>query len=220
MSTAVDNRPKDPSKPEKQKSNQSALRIFIVDDDDFSSNMYGQFLKHNGFPNVELISEGEKCVARLSERPDIIFLDHQMADMSGMETLQKIKKYDPKIKVVMVSGQENIRMAVSFIKTGAYDYIVKGDDEMLRMKTILKKMQSDEENTEEEAPVGISGSAKNVSITSMVAVILLLVQFGLVVYYYMHNIYMIMLGVSMLILSALFFRNYRAVKQLQHAAQM
>ncbi len=220
MSTGIQHKPQDSSNQEKSKSNLSDLHIFIVDDDDFSSNMYGQFLKHNGFPKVELISEGEKCVARLSERPDIIFLDHQMADMSGMETLQKIKKYDPKIKVVMVSGQENIRMAVSFIKQGAYDYIVKGDDEMLRMKTILKKMQSEEETEDPVSSNSISGFAKNISITSLVAVILLLAQFGLVVYYYMNNVYMIVMGVSMLLLSALFFRNYRAVRQLQQAAQL
>lgn len=219
MNSTISNKGGEQQKQEKQ-SNRSGLKVFIVDDDDFSSNMYGQFLKHNGFPNVDIINEGEKCVAKLNERPDIIFLDHQMTDMSGMETLQKIKKYDPHIKVVIVSGQENIRMAVSFIKQGAFDYIVKGDDEMLRMKTILKKIDTDEDEEEATASAGISGFAKSTSIISIVAVVLLVVQCGLVVYYYMHNIYMILLGVSMLLLSFLYYRNYRAVKVLQHAAQL
>lgn len=219
MNSTTDNKSGSTQKHEKQ-NNRSGLKVFIVDDDDFSSNMYGQFLKHNGFPNVDIINEGEKCVAKLNERPDIIFLDHQMTDMSGMETLQKIKKYDPHIKVVIVSGQENIRMAVSFIKQGAFDYIVKGDDEMLRMKTILKKLDTDEQEEETTTTSGISGFAKNISITSLVAVLLLIVQCGLVVYYYMNNIYMILLGVSMLVLSLLYYRNYRAVRHLQHAAQL
>jgi CheY-like chemotaxis protein len=219
MNSTSDNKSGSTQKQEKQ-NNRSGLKVFIVDDDDFSSNMYWQFLKHNGFPNVDIINDGEKCLAKLSEHPDIIFLDHQMTEMSGMETLQKIKKYDPHIKVVIVSGQENIRMAVSFIKQGAFDYIVKGDDEMLRMKTILKKLGTDEKEGGSLATSGISGFAKNIGITSFVAVLLLIVQCGLVVYYYMNNIYMILLGVSMLVLSLLYYRNYRAVRHLQQAGQL
>lgn len=216
MST-IENNQKGTTQTEKKTSHFSSLRVFIVDDDDFSSTMYGQFLKNNGFPHVEVINEGEKCVARLNERPDIIFLDHQMADMSGMETLQKIKKYDPSIKVVIVSGQENIRMAVSFIKQGAFDYIVKGDDEMLRMKTILKKLETDETEVIAEPVSGIGTIAKNTSLTSVVAILLLIVQCALVVYYYMNNIWMILLGISMFILSILYYRNYRTLKQIEHA---
>lgn len=119
---------------------ESNIRIFIVDDDEFSLNMYGQYLRKSGFTNVELLNDGEKCHRRLNERPQLIFLDHMMDEISGMELLQKIRKWDPSIPVVIVSAQENIKTAVSFIKQGAYDYITKGDDELLRMKTISRKI--------------------------------------------------------------------------------
>lgn len=172
------------------------IKIFIVDDDEFSLNMYAQFLRNNGFENIALINEGEKCLARLQEHPVIIFLDHQMQDLSGMETLQKIRKYSPHIKVVIVSAQENIRMAVSFIKNGAYDYIVKGDDEMLRMKTILKKLASEEEET--DADIETERSKKkyfaNFDSSSLLIVLVALLMFigicGLVVYYYLHAFWM------------------------------
>jgi polysaccharide export outer membrane protein len=189
------------------------IKIFIVDDDEFSLNMYGQFLNTNGFTNVELINEGEKCLARLQESPGIIFLDHQMADLSGMETLQKIKKYDPHIKVVIVSAQENIRMAVSFIKQGAYDYIVKGDDEMLRMKTILKKLGQDEEEPVQRTRLFGQLDRGN-TITVIVAVVLLMSQFGLVFYYYMNATWMIFVGLTLLSFIAMIYKNHKTVKAL------
>ena len=162
------------------------MNIFVVDDDEFSLNMYGHYLQQIGYPNVSLINEGEKCVARLQEEPDIIFLDHHMQDLSGMETLQKIKKYNPYIKVVIVSAQENIRVAVSFIKQGAFDYIVKGDDEMLRMKAILKKI--DPEDLQVKQKRWLSRFDRSSTLTATIAVILLITQCAFVLYYFSNSL--------------------------------
>lgn len=162
------------------------MKIFVVDDDEFSLNMYGHYLQQIGYPNVSLINEGEKCVARLQEEPDIIFLDHHMQDLSGMETLQKIKKYNPYIKVVIVSAQENIRVAVSFIKQGAFDYIVKGDDEMLRMKAILKKI--DPEDLQVKQKRWLSRFDRSSTLTATIAVILLITQCAFVLYYFSNSL--------------------------------
>lgn len=162
------------------------MKIFVVDDDDFSLNMYGQYLQTIGYNNVVMISEGETCLAKLQEEPDIIFLDHQMQDMSGMETLQKIKKYNPYIRVVIVSAQENIRVAVSFIKQGAYDYIVKGDDEMLRMKAILKKLDPEEVRIKHKR--WFSRFDRSSTLTVAIAIILLITQSAFVFYYFSNSI--------------------------------
>ena len=162
------------------------MKIFVVDDDEFSLNRYGHYLQQIGYPNVSLINEGEKCVARLQEEPDIIFLDHHMQDLSGMETLQKIKKYNPYIKVVIVSAQENIRVAVSFIKQGAFDYIVKGDDEMLRMKAILKKI--DPEDLQVKQKRWLSRFDRSSTLTATIAVILLITQCAFVLYYFSNSL--------------------------------
>jgi len=161
------------------------MKIFVVDDDEFSLNMYGHYLQQIGYPNVVLINEGEKCLARLQEEPDIIFLDHHMQDLSGMETLQKIKKYNPHIRVVIVSAQENIRVAVSFIKQGAFDYIVKGDDEMLRMKAILKKLNPEELQVKEKR--WFSRFDRSSTLTATIAVILLITQCAFVLYYFSNS---------------------------------
>ena len=48
-----------------------------------------------------------------------------MDDITGFEVLKKIKRYNPNIYVVMISGQDNIKTAVDALKYGAFDYVIK-----------------------------------------------------------------------------------------------
>jgi polysaccharide export outer membrane protein len=188
-----------------------AMKIFVVDDDEFSLNMYGQYLQNIGYSNVTLISEGEKCLAKLQEEPDVIFLDHHMQDLSGMETLQKIKKYNPHIRVVIVSAQENIRVAVSFIKQGAYDYIVKGDDEMLRMKVILKKLDPEELHMKHKR--WFSHLDRSSTLTATIAIVLLITQCAFVFYYFSSSLLISGLGcfsIGVVALLWIFRKRYKS----------
>lgn len=94
---------------------QNKLKFFIVDDDVFCANLYTQHLKNNNYEDITYFSNGIDCLNNLTQQPDIIFLDHNMDDLTGFEVLKKIKRYDPNIYVIMVSGQENIGTAVDEI---------------------------------------------------------------------------------------------------------
>ncbi|WP_185290525.1 response regulator [Chryseobacterium lactis] len=101
------------------------LKFFIVDDDRFCATVYEQYLKNHHYEDITSFSSGEECLEELYQKPDIIFLDHNMEDLNGFEVLKKIKRYDPNIYVIMVSAQENIDTAVNALKYGAFDYLVK-----------------------------------------------------------------------------------------------
>lgn len=105
--------------------NQNQFKFFIVDDDVFCANLYEQYLKNLNYNDITFFSNGIDCLNNLSQNPDIILLDHNMEDLSGFEVLQKIKRYNPNIYVVMISGQENIKIAVDALKYGAFDYVIK-----------------------------------------------------------------------------------------------
>ena len=105
--------------------NNHNLKFFIVDDDKYCATVYEQHLKNHQLKDVTSFSSGEECLDELYQKPDIIFLDHNMEDLNGFEVLKKIKRYDPNIYVIMVSAQENIDTAVNALKYGAFDYIVK-----------------------------------------------------------------------------------------------
>jgi DNA-binding NtrC family response regulator len=100
-------------------------KVFVVDDDRFHLQLMEQMLKSNGIEDVHLFENGMNCLSNIHQNPGIVFLDQQMDVYSGYETLRKIKRYNPNIFVVMVSGQEEIQTAINTLKHGAFDYLLK-----------------------------------------------------------------------------------------------
>lgn len=120
---------------------QFSFNIFLVDDDPFYIELLKQRLLIKGFQHVETFLNGVDCLNALSLKPDVIFLDHHMDTFSGYEVLKKIKRYDPNIFVVMVSGQEDIKTAVDSLKHGAFDYILKSENDEQKISEVLSKIE-------------------------------------------------------------------------------
>jgi DNA-binding NtrC family response regulator len=116
------------------------FNFFLVDDDIFCANLYEQYLKNLNYENITYFSNGIECLNNLHLQPDIIFLDHNMEDMTGFEVLKKIKRINPNIYVVMISAQENVKTAVDALKYGAFDYIVKDDKVYEKMTLIISNI--------------------------------------------------------------------------------
>ena len=60
-----------------------------------------------------------------SQRPDLVFLDLRLSDANGIDILEKIKKRDADIPVIILSGLGDVQTAVRAMKLGAYDYLPK-----------------------------------------------------------------------------------------------
>jgi DNA-binding NtrC family response regulator len=120
--------------------NQNQFKFFIVDDDIFCANLYEQHLTNMNYNDITYFSNGNDCLNNLHLNPEIIFLDHNMEDMTGFEVLKKIKRYNPNIYVVMISGQENIKTAVDALKYGAFDYIIKDTNVCEKINLIINKI--------------------------------------------------------------------------------
>ncbi|HQV67539.1 MAG: response regulator [Saprospiraceae bacterium] len=115
-------------------------KIFVVDDDVFTSAIFKQHLQNLGYDDITCFSSGTLCLNHLQERPDIILLDHEMGDLTGFDVLIKIKRFDPNIYVVMVSGQEDMMTAIDSLKYGAFDYIIKGDDTTYKITKVMERI--------------------------------------------------------------------------------
>jgi DNA-binding NtrC family response regulator len=118
------------------------LKIFLVDDDSFSLRLYQQHLQNLGCADITCLTNGHDCLARLVEKPNVIFLDHNMEELDGFEVLKKIKRFNPNIYVVMVSAQENMKTAVDALKFGAFDYIIKSETVEQRMQDVLQRIHT------------------------------------------------------------------------------
>ncbi len=115
-------------------------KIFVVDDDMFYLTLFKQQLINIGCEDITTFENGTDLLNEIQENPDVVFLDYMMDDFTGEEVLNKIKRYNPDIFVVVVSGQEGIQTAVNMLKQGAFDYLQKGDDELKKIKDVLIKI--------------------------------------------------------------------------------
>src|ERR1035437_8888780 len=96
------------------------------------------FFQHSDY-KIETYATGELCVENLSHKPDIIILDYQLDGieknaMNGIQTLDKIKIFNPDIPVVMLSSQDKIEVAINCMHHKAFDYVVKSETAFLRME--------------------------------------------------------------------------------------
>lgn len=101
------------------------MRIFIVDDSRNIRDSLTGLLKDAGHL-VESCESGEDALLRLkTEAFDAMFLDVMLPGKSGLEILAEISHLLPDLKVIMISGQADLNMAVSATKMGAYDFFEK-----------------------------------------------------------------------------------------------
>ncbi len=116
------------------------LKVFVVDDDAFYLSVLEQHLRNLGLDNIRSFDNGSDCLDHIQEKPDVIFLDYNMENLSGYDVLKKIKRYDSNIFIVMISAQEEIKPAVDTLKHGAFDYIQKGEDDSDKLKDVLSRI--------------------------------------------------------------------------------
>ncbi len=123
------------------------IKIFLVDDDAvFLKLMKIEFLAHADF-EIETFATGELCVKHLSHDPDVIVLDYHLdgidkTAMNGIQALDKIKKYNSDIAVIMLSSQDKIEIAVDCMHHRAFDYVVKSETAFVRLKRIITNVFS------------------------------------------------------------------------------
>lgn len=108
-------------------------KILIVEDDLTFSRMLSVFLEKNGF-SIELCSTSSKAIQSLkSQKFDLVITDYRLPDDTGIAILQWVKNNMPDIKVILMTRYTDIRVAISSMKMGALDYLVKplNPDELL-----------------------------------------------------------------------------------------
>lgn len=102
--------------------------ILIAEDDRWYAESLQYHLALNPDYSVSYVESGKELLKKLSDRPDVITLDYSLPDMSGADLFKRIKQECPDTQVIIVSGQEDVKIAVELLKEGAYDYIVKDSD--------------------------------------------------------------------------------------------
>ena len=119
-----------------------AQSIVIVDDDRHFASLVEYELEMNGFTNVKTYNDPQNFLNGLADEPYLVILDFQFDDTTGLDVLREIKTLNPEIHVIMLSGQEYISNAVSTLKYGAFDYVVKSETAFLRLQDSFGRLLS------------------------------------------------------------------------------
>jgi DNA-binding NtrC family response regulator len=113
--------------------------ILIVDDDPVQLRMLEAALMKLGYPTVAADS-GEAALKRLDAfaegEPAAILLDLVMPGMGGLEVLETLRQRDIAVPVIVQTAQGSIEVAVSAMRAGAFDFVVKPAS-MERLRTAL-----------------------------------------------------------------------------------
>lgn len=100
-------------------------RILVIDDDELVTSSLKRALNQSGY-DVDIALSGKAGIQKVeSDLPDIVLLDIFLGDSNGLEILKKIQLIIPDLPVIMITGFADVQTAVSAIKMGAVDFILK-----------------------------------------------------------------------------------------------
>lgn len=127
------------------------VKILVVDDDPRIPAQISAGLGENY--EIDSVRDGQEALALLSRKtsdsqPDLVLLDIKMPGLSGLEILERLKKIDSSMDVMMLSGHGETKNIVESIKRGATEFINKPFDVKeleIHIRTVLEKRKLKEE---------------------------------------------------------------------------
>jgi two-component system, NtrC family, response regulator HydG len=127
-------------------------KILVVDDDSTFCLMLKTFLSKKGYEVTEAFSYEEAVRLIKADKFDVLLSDFRLPDHSGMDLLAEAKRKSTETIVILMTGYADIRIAVSAIKKGAYEYVTKpiNPDEILLTINNALAFQGEEVVNEED----------------------------------------------------------------------
>lgn len=122
--------------------------ILIIEDDEMLADNVRLYLERNQW-ETHVAHSAEQGLAMLENiRPDMVLTDHALPGKSGLVVIERALAMDPHLKLVMMTGEGNVQIAVDAMKAGACDYLSKPVS-LAELKLVLEKAlgQSKMENT-------------------------------------------------------------------------
>jgi len=119
------------------------LSAIIIDDQSEVIDTLSKMITHFFSEDIKIVgscNSGEEAIIYLSENePDVIFIDMEMPELNGLETINLFPN-NLKSKIIVISGKE--KYAIKALKYNVYDYLVKPIS-ISDFKTCIDKMKSE-----------------------------------------------------------------------------
>nr|WP_131834969.1 sigma-54 dependent transcriptional regulator [Ancylobacter aquaticus] len=115
--------------------------VLLVDDDEEVRRAYGQTLELDGL-TVSTTGSSAAALASLSTRFEgVVVSDVRMPGMDGFGLLDAVRRLDPDIPVLLITGHGDVPMALRALRAGAWDFIEKPADPVLLVETVRRALE-------------------------------------------------------------------------------
>ena len=115
-------------------------RLLIIDDEERLRNLLARILQLEGY-EVTTAANGKEGLRKLQQEPiHVVLSDVKLPDSNGIELTEQIKTNWPATEVIVLTAFGTINDGVKAIKSGAFDYITKGDDNEKIIPLVSKAM--------------------------------------------------------------------------------
>jgi DNA-binding NtrC family response regulator len=123
--------------------------VLIVDDEKVQAGILGEILKHEGF-DVTTQTDPEQALTVVQEQSfDLVISDLKMPKMDGIEFLQRLRKIQPDLTVIIMTAYGTVETAVRAMREGAYDFVMKPfskEEILITIQRAIKNLEILREN--------------------------------------------------------------------------
>ncbi len=123
-------------------------RILIVDDEEIVRYSLVNILRSHGYEVVDVASAEAGLKILYEQEFHLVLTDLVMEGMDGLELLENVKVLSPRTMVILITGYGSLKTAVTALRLGVYDYLIKPCDEdelLLRVRRALEMLHYGEE---------------------------------------------------------------------------
>jgi DNA-binding NtrC family response regulator len=115
-------------------------KIYLLQGNLFYSYIFKQNLHNMGYTDITSFNTIAECLNHLDDTPDVIFYDYDVDFMNGEEVLKMIKRFYPDIYLLFSCSPDESKVVQTFLRNGAFDYFIKGENEMKSVEDILQNI--------------------------------------------------------------------------------
>jgi DNA-binding response OmpR family regulator len=117
-----------------------SARLLIVDDDEATLRLVSTIVTTSGFQEPALARTGHGGLALASEA-DIVLLDHQLPDGTGLDFLPALQALETRPSVVLITAHGNESVAAQALRLGADDYLIKDPSLPTLLPQVLERVR-------------------------------------------------------------------------------
>ena len=115
--------------------------ILIIDDEPTIRMLLGKILELEGYEVLKAKDRAQGIAMLTKQKVDVVLCDVFLPDGNGVKMIEELKKISPRSKIILLTAHGNIPDGVQAIKNGAFDYIVKGDDNRKIIPVVSRAME-------------------------------------------------------------------------------